>query len=140
MTGKRRQDLIEIYSSILQLKNSTPKDEEQDEIKEIKETLNKKCKKQISTKEVQNEPSTRKKSQQEENVSNVTSNPTELASNSAKWKCSQCDSTFKSRNKLINHLKKIKENIPVKHCMICPFKSCSRISMLSHMEKSHVRV
>ena len=58
---------------------------------------------------------------------------------SNKWKCGQCDSTFKNRNKLINHLKNIKENISVKQCMICTFKSCSRIGILSHMEKSHVK-
>ena len=134
-------------SEKLQLNGSIPpKNVEKFEIAEIKESLNKKCKKQLPTttenkdnkllnkeNHIEKEPSSRKKS--EENVSKVISN-----SESEKWKCSQCDSTFKSRNKLINHLKKIKENVPVKHCMICAFKSCSRISMLSHMEKSHVRV
>ena len=58
---------------------------------------------------------------------------------SKSWNCSQCDSIFKTKKKLINHIKKIKLNVPVKRCMICPFKSCTRIGILSHMEKSHIR-
>ena len=71
--------------------------------------------------------------------SNIDPKISDSSNDTKKWNCGQCDSTFKNRNKLIFHLKSIKENVPAKQCMICPFKSCSRKGILSHMEKSHVK-
>ena len=49
--------------------------------------------------------------------------------------CNRCDTIFKTQKGLTDHEKYMQN--PVKQCMICPFKSCSRTSLLMHMEKIH---
>ena len=100
-------------------------------------------------KETENQPSSKTIDRQydmDKNVSkevpsnsNIDPKNSDSNNDTKKWNCGQCDSTFKNRSKLIFHLKNIKENVPAKQCMICPFKSCSRKGILSHMEKSHVK-
>ena len=100
--------------------------------------------------DIEKQPSSKKnvrRLEKQKNVTNVTENSKNNTQDvsiktktSEEWKCVRCDCAFKNKNKLIFHLKNLKENNSVRQCTVCQFKSCTKTGLFSHMDKNHTRI